>query len=203
MNNLYLHNLNNCEQDRIDDITIPIIEFFEEKDPTTVKIIDPYFDVESFQYFLNNYSPNKPPKEISLWIFLFDELLKIDSLEEIYIITTKSFKNFMRNNTKLFFLKVSHNGYLYTCNRKDFRFLYYANPGNSKINHKNNTIPDLHDRWILLCNDNNIQGLHIGSSLNDSFGKDLTITKFNSEGAQMANQRYVELVKFSEERVKW
>ncbi len=203
MNNFYCHTLNYNIEDRINEINSSIYEFIEEHAPQKVNIIDPYFNVEIIQNFLNDFNPNKSPEVVDGWTFLFNELLQIDSIEEINIITNKIFRTYMIKNSILLNLKQNCNGYSFLCKDKIINFIYYANPGNNEENNKNNFVPDLHDRLILLCNSMDIQGLHIGCSLNNLFGKDLTITIFNSNGAEKASKRYDELLKFSKERVKW
>lgn len=200
MDDLYIHTLNCAKQDRISDIISQIIVYFEEYEPKIIKIIDPFFKVEEFQGFMNNYSPYKSPQENNLWAFLFYELFEIKPLVEVIIITTKPFKSFLRENKELNKFNICKGGYEYTIKKIKFRFIRYPDPKN--LLNKINIIPDLHDRWILLCNKDNVEGLHIGCSLNDYLGKDVTITKFSLEGSKMANNRFDELIIFSEERAK-
>jgi len=51
----------------------------------------------------------------------------------------------------------------------------------------------LHDRWILRKRDNSTTGLHLGGSLTDIDGKDVTLTTFTDDTAALAAERFEDL----------
>lgn len=164
--------------ERIMRLTTYIVDIMSPQLNDNIYILDPFLEP-----FSTVYIPFMKKKyEDYLWSKVINELCGYMLVGKIKILTKKKIEdlhNVLMVNSKTYPV-ILPNLEFPNCNIQIARYDGTDNVPNQ-----------LHDRWILkVGNDCNNTGLHVGPSLNDIWGKDVTITLFDKDTFEKAVSRF-------------